>query len=1344
MTIGKEALLGHGDIHHKSENLSDYLICHDEKVCQIKPGQEKEVVKNFNSLAESLSAEQRALLAEEMISRGLFTDEQAERAVMGCDEEGKLRILIFMAKVLEPGRYDDIFFKLLSNVEAEYSSWLKEFFANEASDRYADFAVFDSRQERSLDVPAKAQKVSDRVSLFINTEESAERAAQVLAKYGQYGSVARGQEIFDYLFARFPVSLLKVLKELKQYDKKSRDESTLIIDILLNLPPLALIQARDETPNELPEWTRNSRLVIDEKAKDRSDQLVRNREEKIKQLARTKQVDLGRRFFGSLDKEQKELILKKVVEAESSYIIYNSQGIILQNLDQFGDCDKSIFEKVLYGIPADELTESVLEEIKKLGFEDRFVEKVCQDGRAGFVFGDLYISGGIEKLSSKNLNLVLKKIAEDDFNYHLLLKNADLLQKYKLLPPIEFIKRRAETNDDSIFTSKNAAGLWAYAEKVKKLKIRGEYALSKKDLIPFFREKFNTCPAEHSFVHSEIFIKVFSEDEQRKKLRQYFSEEDISIHLIFESWENFARFYLEDSYIKNAIIKIIEDESGVTPRHWNFVKKIITNRRERIKMIMAKPETYITSDVLADILEDEDSLSLFVDKIKNEFPTQVPELILSLNRQKASKKVDQAVDLLKVWISSKLAQEPDLFLGNHYYFSSLFMTFTALGREFAPLMRQRFDSWCRQNPEAVWSQRIMFAKFLGNADFQELVRKNKFLLGRDIVEDPGLRFAIREDDPQEQEFLRATVNDILAVFPGHFYDETGTPVSSVKLPEEGLREFVFKKLSQQDFFRFYAKKLRNLLAASEKLAEEAVDPEFVELSSRVSLLSASPAKELFLNLAQALPAKEADRYLKMAETLTALGEDQKLIREHGAEKNPERIKQIMLNAIAEVFKQELDVDIQDSGSRLLENPASVLIYAKMHRNKPGMTALLKEAVAAELAGGYKDWRYFENKGAEGFIKLREKKLLPQKLTYEQYKLWVADDTIEEEAELKVSVAEINAANERFIKAAIEFGHFTAEGAPDIFDPEKNSIKLEDLEEPLRQIQARIGEYQKIFSENKKRKKTDLAEIPFDKNEYEKIKTSREAYLAEYGGVIEYRRAYFYLNRLCHVGAEEIISGKIRLFGEKGGEISLARVFEFLSEVFKNFPEFLNDIGKIRANLQQASGSEDAVKQKIKATDEADFLTAMEIGERPVSSCQHYGRPEFNISLLSYVADPNTKIFNVRGQRGQLIARSISRLLSDGQDNPVLHLEIVYSASPSSKINELLLRFGQVKAKKIGVPLALGSSHSQWPGFDEKNAAKINLSNFSSKNTHVYVDSAESNFFGKEGKYKIKGAVLATK
>jgi hypothetical protein len=105
---------------------------------------------------------------------------------------------------------------------------------------------------------------------------------------------------------------------------------------------------------------------------------------------------------------------------------------------------------------------------------------------------------------------------------------------------------------------------------------------------------------------------------------------------------------------------------------------------------------------------------------------------------------------------------------------------------------------------------------------------------------------------------------------------------------------------------------------------------------------------------------------------------------------------------------------------------------------------------------------------------------------------------------------------------------------------------------------------------------------------------------------------------------------------------------------------------------------------------------------------------------------------IRGEDGRPIARSIARLLSNEEGEPVLYLEDIYSASVSPEIRRVLTDFAIEKAKKLGVPLAVSFTPE---GFTLTRQGK--LSSYGSRSEFVYTDSGGG--LRKAGKFDIIGA-----
>ena len=193
------------------------------------------------------------------------------------------------------------------------------------------------------------------------------------------------------------------------------------------------------------------------------------------------------------------------------------------------------------------------------------------------------------------------------------------------------------------------------------------------------------------------------------------------------------------------------------------------------------------------------------------------------------------------------------------------------------------------------------------------------------------------------------------------------------------------------------------------------------------------------------------------------------------------------------------------------------------------------------------------------------------------------------------------------------------------------------------------------------------------------------------------------------------------------ETPLGEALKTIRRAFtKDNINFTHDVERIDQIIQNAReqmfGGKTVSKSNLSITDRVDLKAHALIGERPVNSCQHYdGDSNLNVGLLSYLTDPNVKIIQIYNEEGEIIARSIFRLMADKAGKPRLFMEGVYSVNPHEKIKEAMTNFAQTKAKKMGIKFC-----------DDKET----LYNSGSRCPFVYTDAGGGKM--PQGKFTVNG------
>ncbi len=1351
------------------KDFSDYFIC-EKDYCDIKPGQEKAVAQNLEAATASLTSGQKTMVLEKLLSENLVAPEKAKKIVAKLDEKNQVDLVKFISKTQQPGTNDDLLFAVLSHLtildplrnEESYSYYetfgqLKDFYNTEGVESFADFALFDYGDPTYT------------LSARIKTDEQAARMADMLANYGDKIESRNNPDIFDFLLNNFPVSLVRRLEKIKQFDSQKRGADNLLAAIFESLPKIAQTRAVKSKSSEIvyttgpvkPGFSRRMVQLRTPKQQEKKSARQKEEEEELKRLKKEEESKLLGQFAGELDKNQKEKILRYIRDSCGE-----AGKFLIENAAKFRDCDQKLFVEAAaesFTRYSFEISKDFIKEIKDKGFLRQFVAPILKsdDYAFGRVFARLWPEGLTEEIDQKVAVKMTKRMA--GINYWELTENPRLLVKYKTTPPQEAFetlrqKLAAEPEqregegflpEEKAFLE-NFSSIIQYADWARKAKIPAKYLLDKNSAAEEAKNIINSQP-EHFLDHPalDVFKKIFSPSEQANFLKKNIASGKVDLeYLIIYRFEDFKEIILKNPEIALAAKKAVQESPNIYRfgNEWDDIGKFI-ERTERVGLILKCPqEAAGYPKMLADIVSDTAALEKFIKIIKDDFPSKIPAFLNnSIDAKEAG--AETAASELEEWFVKKIQDEPGIVTD----FSEVKRwraRYPGAKDAIDPVLRNNFDNYCRTNPEDVWANRSMFLEVFGREEFEKTVSRNKFLLAKDIFNDFSYdnreRFfpdAFERRRPERTDFLSKLGHEILEATPAVLFGTDAYPTMGARVLKIGdPRRFVWEKLQTQAFFPFFSKRLRNILTVSEKTSFDMVDVEFVDLADKCSRLSNSKAGKLFLRLAEGLPRQEAARYLNIADALIRVGQDESLTAELNESAAPEEIKEKILEKISTIFENKFGVSAKNSRSNLIERPAAVLIFSDLHRDNSGITELLRQMVASEVGGKYKEWHYFNSEEEEkGFLNLQSQGLLPKGLTLEQYRAWVRDDKAEGKRETAVEIGGINSANKKVIEDAVRFGHFVPPENVDFSDEEGNSLKLRVLTLPLGEIQARLGEFQKIIAENKKRKKAMAELLPFDEKEYEEAKKLFQDYFAERGKEINLLRACVYLNRLIKISGEEAASGRISVFAERGGEETFDNIFKFLNKVFAEWPEFINDLGRMRKNLAEAVLTGEKIRQTISAGDDVDFITAMEIGVKPLSTCQHYGRnPEFNVSLPAHAADPNTRIFVIRGESGQLIARAVARLLSDGRGNPVLHLDNFYTASQSEDVRNLMLQFAKEKAKKLGIPLAAGNNQqNEWRKEKERVKEKVDLYSFASRNEHVYVDSASSKT--DNGVYTIKGA-----
>jgi hypothetical protein len=126
-------------------------------------------------------------------------------------------------------------------------------------------------------------------------------------------------------------------------------------------------------------------------------------------------------------------------------------------------------------------------------------------------------------------------------------------------------------------------------------------------------------------------------------------------------------------------------------------------------------------------------------------------------------------------------------------------------------------------------------------------------------------------------------------------------------------------------------------------------------------------------------------------------------------------------------------------------------------------------------------------------------------------------------------------------------------------------------------------------------------------------------------------------------------------------------------------EFLNDL---KGLIQPDKGG-----LQLTLHDTDHYLDLFLCGTVVLGSCQRVdGEPIYNKCLLAYLLDGKHRLLAIKNEHGEMMARSILRLLLKEDGQPALMLERIYPDAISQTLKEKLVLYAIERAKTLGLNL----------------------------------------------------------
>lgn len=562
--------------------------------------------------------------------------------------------------------------------------------------------------------------------------------------------------------------------------------------------------------------------------------------------------------------------------------------------------------------------------------------------------------------------------------------------------------------------------------------------------------------------------------------------------------------------------------------------------------------------------------------------------------------------------------------------------------------------------------------------------------------------------------------------------------------ERDYYQLCLAQLEKMDFFHFYGGRLEKIAQAELnnfgprlRLAGFRPRSEFIELSDQVMLFESSPhLKDNWDFIVGLNPEQRHQLFNWVKFVLLNMEEDSlgAVFKEPDFDSVISGLQGLVRKYTADLFELEDIKGIDQEGLDLKAIEPLITFYIDTCRSNYGLKKSFQEFIRKWGRGQYAQWRFWGETDQDSppnytelLEKLKAEALVPANITIEQYQIWTEEAEYDFEEAFDYNIGDFGSALADIIRQAVANNHI---------DQEK--ISTANLNHRYYKV---FGPLDELTKEQKAIKNNHRQSSTKEKSRYQEIQRQIADYREQHAKEMDEIMALRYLEALPRMSLEDI---KFQMIGlDEKNKVKLNKVFAVWERVFSEFPDFIQDIQRIRKLIehinQQLYGDENISRSKLNLTDRLDLNTYIRIGERPVNSCQNYhSRSGLNGGLMSYLADPQVKIIQLYNEQGDIIARSIMRLMSDDAGQPYLFLEDVYSVNPHHKIKEAILNFGKKKAKSMGIDLcALKLAFASNQQDDQSTA--VNLYNYASRSPYIYTDSGNGLIRG--GKFIIKSIKL---
>jgi hypothetical protein len=424
------------------------------------------------------------------------------------------------------------------------------------------------------------------------------------------------------------------------------------------------------------------------------------------------------------------------------------------------------------------------------------------------------------------------------------------------------------------------------------------------------------------------------------------------------------------------------------------------------------------------------------------------------------------------------------------------------------------------------------------------------------------------------------------------------------------------------------------------------------------------------------------------------------------------VEKVAAQVVARSLGIEEEINIEAS-QKLLDQLGSIIplgLYVAQYRSSPAHAAVLKPMVEATLNGTYESWKF--GTGPDSLSSLKVAGLIPPNLTEEQYAIWQQETQTERTETFTVeTTAVIDEIRTILNDEELQLP------AGSLIAPSEKVSALDSIAVQMPELGKEIASIHQELKILREQPDQELAKVQI--TELERNLSTLELTRKE----LQIQQDIIQLTNLSE---EEVRSGVVQKAGGKGRPI--IQIVQRLSKNINNDVQYVVDrLETVLDSYKQQTGN----LQVLRVSDTASPKITMEIGELPLSSCQNFRNGIMNQALMGYT-DPNTKILLLANERGNPVARSVFRILSDEAGNPVLHAETIYTTEVSEGVSRAMYQHAIEKAESMGMPLFISSVSQNDEGHmvgtrDIEGITRTKtesvLSSAGSRAPSVYVDSA---------------------